>query len=111
MSSGKKVIHVIATIRTVPGKRAEFIELFSSWLVPKVREEPGCIEYGPAIDVESGISIQDPLRENAVVIIEKWESLEALRVHLSVPHLTEWRTVSAGLSEGMTLQVLETARL
>ena len=34
MSTEKKVINVIATIRTVPGKRAEFIELFSSWLVP-----------------------------------------------------------------------------
>jgi len=103
MSTGKKVINVIATIRTVPGKRAEFIELFSSWLVPKVREEPGCIEYGPAIDVASGISVQDPLRENAVVVIEKWESLDSLKVHLNTPHLIEWRTVSAGLAEGMNL--------
>jgi len=53
----KKVINVIATIRTAPGKRAEFIEKFNSWMVPKVRAEEGCIEYGLAIDIASGVSI------------------------------------------------------
>ena len=104
-----KVINVIATIRTVPGKRAEFIEKFNSWMVPKVKAEEGCIEYGLAIDIASGIPIQDPVRENSVVVIEKWESLDALFAHLKAPHMSEWGTVSAGLSEGMTLQILETA--
>ena len=55
--ASKKIINVIATIRTAPGNRAEFIEKFNSWMVPKVRAEEGCIEYGLAIDIASGVSI------------------------------------------------------
>lgn len=55
-SEQKKVIHVLATTEVKEGKRAEFLEAFSK-LVPLVRAEDGCIEYTPAIDVLSGISI------------------------------------------------------
>ena len=49
------------------------------------------MEYGPTIDVASGIGVQGPLRENVAVIVEKWASLEALRAHLQAPHMAEYR--------------------
>lgn len=76
-----------------------------------MRAEPGCIEYSPAIDVHSGLALQgDEMRENVVMIIEKWESLEALHTHLKTPHMTEWFASSARaeLAIGTKIQVLET---
>src|SRR4051812_25714504 len=40
------MIHVIATVHVVPNRRSEFLAKFSQ-IVPDVRAETGCIEYGP----------------------------------------------------------------
>ena len=44
------MIHVIATIETAPGRREAFLAAFQE-LVPDVRAEKGCLEYGPAVDL------------------------------------------------------------
>ena len=67
------MIHVIATIEVKPGKREAFLAEFHR-IVPLVHAEKGCIEYGPTVDVSSGIPVQGPLRENIAVIVEKWAS-------------------------------------
>ncbi len=102
------MIHVIATIEVTPGKRAEFLEQFH-WVVPLVRAEDGCLEYGPAIDLASGSAAQPPLRTDTVVVIEKWASLEALRAHTKAPHMDEYRIRVKDLAKGVSLQVLEPA--
>ena len=55
------MIHVIATITVKPGKRDAFLAEFHR-IVPAVHAEAGCIEYGPTVDVASGLSMQAPLR-------------------------------------------------
>jgi quinol monooxygenase YgiN len=102
------MIHVIATIEVAAGKREAFLAEFHR-LVPKVRAETGCIEYGPAVDVASGIAVQSALRDNVVVILEKWESLDALKAHLSAPHMAEYRGRVKELVVGVHLQVLQPA--
>ena len=102
------MIHVIATISVVPGKRAEFIEQFH-WVVPFVRAEEGCIEYGPAVDLPTGLGVQVPVRPDVVTVIEKWSSLEALKAHTAAPHMSEYRIRVKDLSTGVSLQVLEPA--
>lgn len=102
------MIHVIATVETAEGQREAFLAEFRK-VVPLVRAEKGCLEYGPAVDVDAGISVQDPLRSNVVTIIEKWDSLEALRAHLGAPHMIEYRTRIQGLVAGVRLQVLQPA--
>lgn len=102
------MIHVIATITTKPSKRAAFLAEFHR-IVPLVRAEAGCVEYGPTVDVDSGVSVQGPLRENVVVIIEKWESLAALKAHMQAPHMIEYRGRIKDLVESVTLQILEPA--
>lgn len=102
------MIHVIATIEVNPARREDFLAEFTK-LVPKVQAEAGCVQYGPTIDVDSGIPIQEPLRENVVVVVEQWESLDALKAHLVAPHMQEYREQVKDLVAGMKLQVLQSA--
>ena len=102
------MIHVIATITVKPGERAAFLAEFHR-IMPAVHAEEGCIEYGPTVDVASGLSVQGPLRENVAVIVEKWESLDALKAHTQAPHMAEYRVAVKDLVEGVTLQILAPA--
>ena len=102
------MIHVIATIEIAPGRRNEYLEIFAE-LVPKVRAEQGCLVYGPAVDVDSGISLQIPLRDNVVTAVEQWSDLESLNAHVSAPHMAEYseKVKALDLVVGVTLQVLQ----
>ena len=74
------MINVIATINIKPGKRDEFLKIFNA-NVPACLAEDGCIEYFPTIDADAKLERQSK-DENAVVVIEKWVSVEALHAHL-----------------------------
>jgi len=100
------MIHVIATITVADGQRDAFLAEFHR-VVPPVLAEAGCIEYGPTVDVSSGLALQGPLRGNVAVIVEKWASLEALKAHLQAPHMLEYRERVKNLVVGVQLQVLE----
>ena len=102
------MIHVIATITVKAGKRDDFLREFHR-IVPLVHAEKGCIEYGPTVDVASGMAMQGPLRESVAVIIEKWESLDALKAHSQAPHMAEYRVRVKDFVESVTLQILTPA--
>lgn len=102
------MIHVIATIEIVEGKRDEYLAAFRK-LAPLVLAEEGCIEYGPTIDVATPIPIQEPLRENTVTVIEKWETIEALEAHLQAKHMQENREKVKDMLAGIKIQVLKPA--
>jgi quinol monooxygenase YgiN len=102
------MICVIATIQVAAGRRDDLLALFRP-LTPKVRAEAGCIDYTPMIDTRSGLSAQDPLRDNTVVVVEKWESVAALLDHLKTIHMAEYFQKAEELRLSMTLQVLEPA--
>lgn len=102
------MIHVIATVEVAEGKRDAMLKEFRQ-VAPRVRAEAGCIEYGAAVDLKTDISVQAPVREKTVVIVEKWESLEALKAHLTAPHMTEYRQKIRELVKGVHLQVLQPA--
>lgn len=101
------MIHVIASIRVKAGWVSEFLEIFKS-NVPNVKEERGCIEYFSALDIDAELSSQS-LDENVVTIIEKWESLEALRDHLVSPHMLAYREKVKDMVEDTSLKVLKEA--
>ncbi len=101
------MIHVIATVTCKPGHRASFLEEFRA-IIPQVLQEVGCLEYGPAIDAATDIHNQN-LNESRVTIIEKWESVDALRAHLAAPHMLEYRPKVKDLIESTELRVLESA--
>ncbi len=99
------MIHVIATITVKPGKREAFLAEFHR-IVPAVHAEAGCLEYGPTVDVASGLSVQGPLRESVAVIIEKWESLAALMAHTQAAHMAAYRMAVKDLVDSVQLQIL-----
>lgn len=101
------MIHVIASIGVKPGKRNEFIKIFKA-NVPAVLAEDGCIEYVPTIDTNSGIDAQWK-DETVVTIIEKWETIDALKAHLAAPHMATFHADTANLVEDISLTVLENA--
>lgn len=102
------MIYVIATIELAAGKRAEFLTEFHQ-IVPLVRSENGCLEYGPTIDVETNISAQPAARENVVTVVEKWESIEALEDHFIAPHMIDYRAKVKPWVKSTSLQILEPA--
>ena len=78
------MIHVLAIITAKAGQRSAVLEAFAANR-PKVLAEDGCIEYGAAVDVESmGTAAYGP---DTFVVIEKWESMEALAAHAEAPHM------------------------
>ena len=102
------MIIVLATVELAEGRRDEFLAAFHQ-VVPLVRAEEGCLEYGPTVDAVTEIDKQAPLREHTVVVVEKWESLDALNAHLVAPHMGDYRERVQDLVTGMNLQVLEPA--
>jgi quinol monooxygenase YgiN len=100
------MVHVIATITLHPGTRPAFLEVFR-WLMPQVRDEPGCVEYQGTVDVPTTIPVQDAPRPDVVTVVEKWESLDALYAHLQAEHMTEYRSKVREFVRGVELQVLE----
>ena len=101
------MIHVIASIRVKRGKVPEFLKVFRS-IVPHVEKENGCIEYVPAVDIPTDLPTQLS-EENVVTVIEKWESLEALRTHLAAPHVLSYRERVREIVERVSLKVLTEA--
>jgi quinol monooxygenase YgiN len=100
------MIHVIATVQAKPGKREAVLAEFRR-NVPNVLAEKGCIEYGATQDLTTEIKAQIPLREDVLTIVEKWESLDALRAHLAAPHMATYRERTKDLVQSVTLQILQ----
>src|SRR5271157_914299 len=101
------MINVIASIRLNTGSLSDFLEIFKANM-PKVREEKGCIEYFPAIDIDAKLPPQI-LDENVVTVIEKWGSLEALHDHLETPHMLAYREKVKDIVAELSLKVLKAA--
>ena len=99
------MIHVVAIITAKPGQRERILEAFRA-NVPAVHAEPGCIEYGPAIDAEGVGAIQTKFGPDSFVVIEKWESAEALAAHAASPHMAAYAAKVKELIASRAVHVL-----
>lgn len=101
------MIHVLASITVKEGRVDEFIKIFKA-NIPNVLAEKGCIEYGPNVDVDSGLELQetDP---RIVTIVEKWECLDDLNAHMTAPHMLTYREKTADMVQGLSLKILKPA--
>ncbi|MGH8761210.1 MAG: putative quinol monooxygenase [Burkholderiales bacterium] len=102
------MVHVIATVELAPGTREKFLSEFRN-VIPAVRAEAGCIEYGPAVDADTDIPIQFRIGADKVVVIEKWESVASLKAHVVAPHMQTYRAKVKDCVRGMELRVLTPA--
>ena len=83
------MIHVVAIITARPGKREEVLKHFRA-NVPAVRAEQGCIEYGAAVDAENALPFQTKFGPDTFLVIEKWDSMDALKAHAAAPHMAAY---------------------
>lgn len=88
------MLHVVAIVTANPGKRDAVLDQFRA-IVPKVLAEAGCIEYGPVVD--AGVPGLAEFGPDVFVVIEKWESAEALAVHSKAPHMLAYGAATADL--------------
>ena len=102
------MIHVIATVHLAQDTREQFLMEFHK-VLPAVHDEEGCVDYGPAVDLETSIGAQSDPRPNVVTVVEKWESLEALERHLIASHMVKYRERVKDLVQNVELQVLQPA--
>ena len=102
------MIHVVAVITAKPGQREALLRLFQA-NCPAVRAEEGCIEYAPVIDVPDFGKAQTPIGPDSFIVIEKWETVDALRAHGAAPHMVAYGQASRDMVAGRTIHVLTEA--
>jgi quinol monooxygenase YgiN len=99
------MIHVIAVITAKPGMREAILREFRANM-PAVHAEQGCIEYGPAIDAEGIGSFQTPFGLDTFVVVEKWESADALKAHAAAPHMAAYAARTRDMIASRAVHVL-----
>ena len=102
------MIHVVAVITAKPGQRETILEAFRA-NVPAVHAEQGCIEYGPVIDAPGMGAIQTKIGEDTFMVIEKWETAEALAAHAKAPHMAAYAAKVKDSIATRTVHVLTAA--
>ena len=100
------MIHVVAIITAKPGMRENILQAFRA-NVPAVHAEQGCIEYGPATDAEGIGAIQTRFGPDSFVVIEKWESPEALKAHAAAPHMAAYAAKTKDWIASRVIHVLQ----
>lgn len=102
------MIHVVAIITAKPGMREPILEVFRANM-RAVHAEKGCIEYGPAIDADGMGGIQTKFGPDTFVVIEKWESLDALKAHSASPHMAAYAAKTREMIASRVIHVLQPA--
>jgi quinol monooxygenase YgiN len=99
------MIHVLAIITAKPGQRDTLLQAFKA-NVPAVHAEAGCIEYGPAVDVDGADPAFGP---DTFVVVEKWESMATLKAHAVAPHMAAYGAKTKDLVAKRAVHVLTSA--
>jgi quinol monooxygenase YgiN len=102
------LIHVLAIITTKPGLRDKVLEAFRANM-PAVHAEEGCIEYGPAVDAEGMGGFQTKLGPDTFVVVEKWDSIDALKAHAAAPHMATYGAKVKDMLAARVIHVLSPA--
>lgn len=102
------MVHVLAVITAKPGKRDEVLKHFRA-NVPAVRAEKGCIEYGAAVDAEAALPVQTRYGADTFVVVEKWESMDALKAHAAAPHMAAYGAKTRELLASRVIHILSPA--
>ena len=102
------MIHVIAVITAKPGQRKSLLAEFHA-NIPAVKAEKGCIEYGVALDAEPVLKFQTAYGPDTVVVVEKWQDLDALKAHGAAPHMVAFGARTKELVASRAIHILQPA--
>lgn len=100
------MIYVIADIELLDGKQKDYLDALSR-VTPLVRDEDGCLEYNPTLDLCTDIPIQKPPLANVVTLMERWRDLEALMAHLDTAHMKAFFQAVAPFVKETRIRVLK----
>lgn len=100
------MIYVIVSMDIVPGGMEEFLSVCREHR-PKVLAEEGCQGYEYTVDIQSTLGAQEPVDANRVTLVEKWDSLEALKDHGAQPHSKDFGQKVGHLRQKVTIRVTE----
>lgn len=102
------MVHVIAVITAKPGMRDTILTHFRA-NVPAVKAEQGCIEYGAAVDAENALAFQTKYGPDTFLVIEKWESMDALKAHAAAPHMAAYGAKTKEFIASRIIHILQPA--
>lgn len=102
------MIQVLAIITTHPGKRGDVLAAFQDNR-PAVLAEAGCIEYGAVVDADNLPSGWASFGPDTFVVVEKWESMDALKAHAKAPHMAAYAARTKEWVANRAIHVLQPA--
>jgi quinol monooxygenase YgiN len=102
------MIHVVAVITAKPGQREKILQAFHA-NIPAVKAEKGCIEYGPVVDAENALGFQTKVGPDTFLVVEKWDSMDALKAHAAAPHMAAYAARVKELIASRTIHILQPA--
>ncbi len=102
------MIHVIAVITAKPGLRDSILQAFRA-NVAAVKAEKGCIEYGAAVDAENALPFQTKWGPDTFLVVEKWDSMDALKAHAAAPHMAAYAAKTREFITSRAIHILQPA--
>jgi quinol monooxygenase YgiN len=102
------MIHVLAVITAKPGMRDNILQHVRANLAA-VRAEKGCIEYGAAVDADPAPPMQTKYGADTFVVIEKWDSLDALKAHAAAAHMAAYAAKVKDMIASRVIHILSPA--
>jgi quinol monooxygenase YgiN len=102
------MIHVIVITTAKPGMREAFLKETRA-NIATVLAVDGCIEYGPAVDADGFGDLQTKFGPDVFVVIEKWESAEALKAYDTGPLVAAYIAKTKDWVADRTIHILTPA--
>lgn len=100
------MIQVLAIITAQPGKREEILAAFRANRAA-VLAEAGCIEYGAVVDAPNLPPSWATFGPDTFVVVEKWESMDALKAHAKAPHMAAYGAQVKDITANRAIHVTE----
>jgi quinol monooxygenase YgiN len=100
------MLHVIVVMRIREGRMQDFLAACEE-LRPLVLAEAGCHGYEYTRDAVSPFNPEQPLEADRITLLERWESLEALKAHLETPHMKAAGAKMKGMRASVDLRLTE----
>ena len=96
-----KALLLLVTYTAKPGMRETFLQdVKDSGLLSVIRKETGCLQYEYYLDAD---------REERILLVEKWASLDLQQLHQAQPHMKQLmeiknRSIAETRVERMTVE-------
>lgn len=107
VSTAEKPVWVLCRFDLKPGADREEYVAKTRAIVDTVRAEKGCCEYRLLGDAATDWEKPQRFGDRTLWMLEKWESIEALKAHLETPHMKAFGPTVRPMRANGTFHVLE----